>query len=150
MKPFFVIAAIILIGGTLASFEGASPKSRQQLQADSLTADRKKMIDGLLASMKGQESKYADSVFKNEQVLGHIKVTHFLGVMDYWGEALGVSCNYCHNTNDWASDELHTKVVARGMYTMRQSINTQILSLTSQAARVNCTTCHKGNTKPSD
>lgn len=132
----------------LALFEGAIPKNRQQLKADSLAADRKKMIDGLLASMKDQQNKYADSVFKNEQVSGHIKVTYFLGVMDYWGEALGLSCNYCHNTSDWASDELHTKVVVRGIYSVRQSINTQILSLTQKAARVNCAACHNGNTKP--
>jgi len=97
----------------------------------------------------------ADSVFNNVNTFTgnqSIKATHFLAVMNYWGEALGISCSGCHNTKDWASDEKSEKNIARGMYKLRQIINKEISINIENEAKikplVNCGTCHRGNKIP--
>jgi len=97
----------------------------------------------------------ADSVFVNLQVFTsseRVPVRHFLAIMDYWGEALNVSCTYCHSTSDWSSDTMRTKRVARDMYRMRQKINGEILAnmneIDHKRAEVNCSTCHNGKAIP--
>jgi photosynthetic reaction center cytochrome c subunit len=125
--------------------------------ADSLAAERQKYISTILESLKGRENTACDSVFSNVQTFRdrqRVVVRHFLGIMDYWGRTLNVNCNYCHNTADWASDELRTKGIARQMFNMRVVINNDILAkiadLRSKPARVNCGTCHKGSPFPKE
>lgn len=156
MKKAFTIAVLLLAGMIFVSFIGSNKTGFiKPVPEDSLAADRKKFISSILDSLKGKESTAADSVFRNLQTFTpehRLKVTHLLAVMNYWGEALGVSCNYCHNTHDWASDDLRTKRIARDMYAMRQTINGEILKkikdLKSNPAMVNCGTCHNGKTLP--
>jgi len=81
-------------------------------------------------------------------------VSHLTGIMLYWGKAIGVSCTYCHNVNDWASDEKREKLIARDMYNLRQTINGQLLkniaNLQSQSPKINCGTCHRGKPIPKE
>jgi len=54
----------------------------------------------------------------------------------------------CHNTNDWASDNINQKQIARDMYAMRSKINDvlpKIKNLQSQPVFINCGTCYKSN-----
>ncbi len=136
-------------------FSSNTTFSFHQSAEDSLDVERRKFIVGVLDSIKGKETIAADSVFHNIKTFDasqRLPVRHFLAVMNYWGEALGVSCTYCHNTNNWASDDLRTKRIARDMYRMRSTINEEILSkindLKSKPARINCGTCHNGQPIP--
>jgi len=122
---------------------------------DSLAVEREKFIKIIVDSLGDKKNFAADSVFKNLRVFTsseRVPVRHFLAIMDYWGEALNVSCTYCHTTVDWSSDTMRTKRVAREMYWMRQTINRQILAqmydIDHKRAEVNCSTCHNGKAIP--
>jgi Photosynthetic reaction centre cytochrome C subunit len=156
MKKLFFISLICITGILFISFAGRGNKTvSYKAPQDSLAVERGKFIAAILDSLKGKEKIAADSVFKNLQVFTlaeSVPVTHFLAIMDYWGEALHVNCTYCHSSSDWSSDEMRTKRVARDMYMMRQTINHQILSamkdIDRDRAEVNCVTCHNGKALP--
>ena len=158
MKKLAVMSFIVVSSLIVLSFgESRQPLTFRQNTIDSLKDERQRYIKEIRDSIKGKESLMADSVFKNVNTFTgnqSIKATHFLAVMDYWGEALGVSCNGCHNTKDWASDEKNEKNIARGMYNLRQIINKEISINIENEGRikplVNCGTCHRGNMIPED
>ncbi|MEW5915713.1 MAG: c-type cytochrome, partial [Gemmatimonadota bacterium] len=73
--------------------------------------------------------------------------------------ALGVRCQFCHIGEegldlarfDFASDEKRTKVIAREMMRMVETINRRLDSLPGRATppvQVTCTTCHRGVSRP--
>jgi tetratricopeptide (TPR) repeat protein len=72
--------------------------------------------------------------------------------MDVIARSLGVSCAYCHERGNFASDANPKKVVARQMIEMTREINARIRTATGKAAaeatRVECVTCHKGMPSP--
>jgi hypothetical protein len=59
--------------------------------------------------------------------------------------ALGVKCDFCHVQNDFASDEKHTKEIARFMITMAKDVNAKF---TDGKMHVTCYTCHRGAKEP--
>jgi hypothetical protein len=156
MKKLAVMSFVVVFSLIIVSFgESRQPLSLKQNTIDSLKDERQRYIKEILDSIKGKESVMADSIFKNVNTFSgnqSIKATHFLAVMNYWGEALGVSCNGCHNTKDWASDEKKEKNIARGMYNLRQIINKEISINIENEGKikplVNCGTCHRGNKIP--
>lgn len=58
--------------------------------------------------------------------------------------ALGVQCDFCHNTDDFAADT-EKKEIARQMMTMVAEINK---SHFNGKPRVGCVTCHNGQKEP--
>ena len=158
MKKLIIFSAfIICIAGVLSFQNKQQSIPVKQTSKDSLAEERKKYIKEVLAAIPGKESDMANTVFKNIKTFKEtqsIKATHLLAVMNYWGEALGVSCTHCHNTSDWASDEKQAKDTARGMYELRQVINKQISlqieDLKEIKPMVNCGTCHRGNAVPKE
>ncbi|MBS1531560.1 MAG: c-type cytochrome [Bacteroidetes bacterium] len=156
MKKAGVVILSILTGFLLLSFAEVSGGGRTaRSMVDSLEQERQKAVDSIMHALKGKENSPADSVFSNLQTFTgsqRLRVRHLMGVMGYWAEALGVGCNYCHAKTSWSSDELRTKKVARQMYEMRSTINSQILGkmtdLTSKTPVVNCGTCHRGHAIP--
>jgi len=126
---------------------------------DSLKKDRMKYMNEVMASIKGKEKMRADSVFKNLKVIigpSSISAEHLLWMMNWgWSEELGISCSYCHVKDDWASDALRPKEIARGMWNMRVKINKEILpQITGRDYEahpmVTCITCHRGKPIPSN
>jgi Photosynthetic reaction centre cytochrome C subunit len=124
---------------------------------DSLEKDRLKLMNEVMASIKGKEKWPADSVFKNIKVIkgqSSVSAEHFLWMMNWgWSAELGVSCSHCHSTGKWESDSLPTKDIARGMWNMRVMINKEILpSITGlnyeKNPKVTCITCHRGKPVP--
>ena len=155
-----MLITLVICGGVFLStsfFKTPLPPRKVKITyMDSFAKERQKYIEYVLASVKDRQDMRADSVFENIQTFSEkqgIKVTHLLAIMDYWGEVLGVNCTYCHNTNNWASDDISQKQIARDMYAMRSKINDEILpkikNLASQPVLINCGTCHKGSPKPS-
>ena len=93
----------------------------------------------------------AGSIYKNVQVLGDISDEQFnytMAAITQWVSP-AEGCNYCHNPENMASDELYTKVVARRMLQMTRRINQGWTSHVGQTG-VTCYTCHRGEAVPSE
>jgi photosynthetic reaction center cytochrome c subunit len=93
----------------------------------------------------------AGAIYKNVQVLGDLTVTQFartMAALTTW-VAPEQGCNYCHNPNNMASDEVYTKVVARRMLQMTARINAEWKSHVQETG-VTCYTCHRGQPVPAN
>lgn len=93
----------------------------------------------------------AKEQFQNLQVLGDEsaeQLSYTMAAMTAW-VAPKEGCNYCHNPNNMASDELYTKVVARRMLQMTRNINHNWQSHVAQTG-VTCWTCHRGQAVPTN
>jgi hypothetical protein len=158
MKSLLIILTFTGAISTASFFSGipASSTISQRRFNDSLAAERQRYINLVLKSIDGKEQMQADSVFHNIQTFTgkeSIKAEHFLAVMNYWGEALGVSCTHCHTAGSFASDKKQTKLIARQMYALRHTINLQlrdIKGLKTENPLINCGTCHGGKIKPGE
>ena len=115
----------------------------------------------LTADMRGGPT--AGETYQNVQVLKDISAEEFnylMASITEWvapadGSVPNGGCNYCHNPENMASDELYTKVVARKMLQQTLAINskwTPHFSLSKNAstggAGVTCYTCHRGKPVP--
>jgi photosynthetic reaction center cytochrome c subunit len=94
----------------------------------------------------------ASAVFKNVHVLGDLHIgefTRLMASMTAW-VAPQQGCTYCHKAGeDFSSDALYTKVVARRMLQMTRHINTDWKTHVAQTG-VTCYTCHRGQNVPAD
>jgi len=84
----------------------------------------------------------------------NLKVLHgihsrdqLLNVMRGFTEALGVKCEFCHSTDNFASDEKIQKRTARVMIQMVANVNGNYLA-GPQLGKVTCFTCHRGASIP--
>lgn len=108
------------------------------------------------------QGERAKDVYKNVQVLGDISAEQFnytMAALTEWvspadGTVPNGGCNYCHNPENMASDEIYTKVVARKMLQMTRNINSTWTphfsnsNYAGKGAGVTCWTCHRGNPVP--
>jgi hypothetical protein len=138
-------AALLSLGGSLLAQADPAP--------DSVAASRGRFARAVLASIAGRENLPADSVFRNIEVLKGVPAGRLVRMMDLgYGRSLGVSCDHCHDTDEWESDAKRPKEVARQMMALVRTINGDLLpkieGLESERPTVNCTTCHRGNVKP--
>ncbi|MDQ6830032.1 MAG: c-type cytochrome [Gemmatimonadota bacterium] len=120
---------------------------------DSVTASRARFVSEVLAQIKGREQVPAESVFKNVKMMKALPASRLLAVMNLgYGKSLGVSCDHCHVTGKWESEEKPQKQIAREMAAMVANINGQLLpkiaNLKGERPTVNCTTCHRGALTP--
>ena len=85
---------------------------------------------------------------KNLQVLTFVKSKEELkSWMRMFKTSLGVDCDYCHNTDNFASDEKPAKRKARMMLKMLLQIRQGYFSY-SNAKQPTCYTCHRGQKEP--
>ena len=117
------------------------------------TFDQAAALAELRKSIAGKEEAPAETVFKNIQLLKGIPAGRVLRIMELgYARSLGVNCTHCHIPGAWEKDDKPTKQVARDMAAMMRAINMQhlkeIKNLKSESPTVNCTTCHRGQTKP--
>ena len=91
----------------------------------------------------------AAEVYENVQVLGNLSSAQFVRLMATMTQWVSPEqgCNYCHNPNNMASDEVYTKHVARRMLQMTQHINSKWKKHV-QNTGVTCWTCHRGQPVP--
>ena len=95
------------------------------------------------------EGPKAKDIYQNVKVLGDLSVGEFsrtMVAMTAW-VAPEQGCTYCHNPQNFASDEIYTKVVARKMLQMTRKINADYKSHVAETG-VTCYTCHRGNNIP--
>ena len=93
----------------------------------------------------------AKDVYENVQILGDLSADQFNQFMASITEwvAPEQGCNYCHNEENLASDEVYTKVVARRMIQMTQTVNTDWQAHVGNVG-VTCYTCHRGQPVPNN
>ena len=117
--------------------------------------DQKAALAKLREQIKGHEQEPATSVWKNLKTpfLMASPAGRVLAVMEVaYARSIGVDCTHCHVPDKWDSDDKPQKQITRDMAAMMGKINTELLTgiknLKSERPTVNCTTCHRGQTKP--
>jgi len=115
--------------------------------------DQAQALADLRKAIAGQEEKPAAEVFKNIQTLKKMPAGRLLRVMEVgYAKSLGVNCTHCHVAGEWEKEDKPTKQITREMMGMVATINNDLLkkipNLKSATPTVNCTTCHRGQTKP--
>lgn len=114
---------------------------------------RMRYVQQVLASIAGREAAPAESVFKNVRWLTDVSARTLVGIMNGgYSRALGVTCDHCHVTTDFASDEKRPERAAREMAVMHRMINQQLRQMQnlrpSENRAINCSTCHRGMVNP--
>ena len=115
--------------------------------------DQAQALENLRKAIAGQENKPAEEVFKNIQMLKGMPAARLLRVMELgFARSLGVNCTHCHVADAWEKEDKPTKQITREMNAMVTVINNdqlkKIKNLKGPNSIVNCTTCHRGQTKP--
>lgn len=97
------------------------------------------------------EGDRAGDLYENVQVLGDLsddQFNQFMAAITEWISP-EEGCEYCHNAENFASDEVYTKVVSRRMIQMTQTINVDWESHVGNVG-VTCYTCHRGQHIPAN
>jgi cytochrome c peroxidase len=141
------LAAVCLMLWPAASAQDdkAKPAAPQFDQAAALAALRQQIA--------ADKDKPAEQVFKNVQFHKGVPAGRLLAIMELgYSRSLGVTCTHCHTPGAWEKEDLPAKQIAREMAAMSKAINEQFLKnikgLKGPNPVVNCTTCHRGQTKP--
>lgn len=96
------------------------------------------------------DTRPAEQVFKNVQVLKGIPADEFMSTMGFFSASLGISCGDCHTAEsggDWAkyADDSDRKRRTRGMIAMVNLMNKNFFG---GKRELTCYTCHRGSTTP--
>ena len=150
----FIALAVAVVG--IKSFEPISGRAQTNQDPAHQTAkpfDQAAALENLRKAIAGQENKPAEDVFKNIQMLKGMAAGRLLRVMELgYARSLGVNCTHCHVADAWDKEDKPTKQITREMNAMVAVINNdqlkKIKNLKGPNSIVNCTTCHRGQTKP--
>jgi Photosynthetic reaction centre cytochrome C subunit len=153
---FLISVALLLASGFLMSKSGSANNSTTNLDIKTTTSqvfDQEAKLAELRKQIAGKEQMPAETVFKNIQFLKGVPAARLLAVMKIgYSRSLGVNCTHCHVVDQWEKDDKPTKQTARDMAQMVRTINNDLLknikNLKSEGPVINCTTCHRGQTKP--
>lgn len=158
VTTLFLFTLIIIV--RLAGVQTSTSVIAQNNQNSQTTAsqaekpfDQGQALADLRKAIAGQESKPAGEVFKNIQMHKTMPAGRMLRVMELgYARSLGVNCTHCHVPGAWEKEDKPTKQIARDMSAMVLVINNEqlknIKNLKGPNSIVNCTTCHRGQTKP--
>jgi hypothetical protein len=99
---------------------------------------------------EADQKKPAEQVYKNIQKMKGLPAGKVGFVMGLFSADLGVTCNFCHDTNDYASDDKREKKRAREMLDLVKSVDDTYFQhpLTDPKVQVSCWTCHRGAQEP--
>jgi len=158
VTTLFVLTVIMVVKltGVQTSISVAARNNQNSQTTPSQTEkpfDQAQALADLRKAIAGQESKPAGEVFKNIQMLKTMPAGRLLAVMERgFARSLGVTCTHCHVAGAWEKEDKPTKQIAREMWAMVSVINSDqlknIKNLKGPNSIVNCTTCHRGQTKP--
>lgn len=112
-------------------------------------AAKNQLPPGLEQLEAGPGTPLAKDVYQNVQVLTDLNIVEFTHQMTAQANWIAPEqqCEYCHNLENFASDEKYTKVVARRMLSMTRDININWQAHVKQTG-VTCYTCHRGKPVP--
>lgn len=118
-----------------------NPRIQAELTARNVPPVSAPVIEG--------DAPLAKDVYQNVQVLTDLTVTEFIHQMTAQANWIAPKeqCAYCHNLENFASDEKYQKVVARRMIQMTRDININWKSHVQETG-VTCYTCHRGKHIP--
>ena len=142
--------SVVLMASTWVLVGNPRPAASQ---AAAQPFDKAAALGQLQTAIAGKEDVLATEVFKNIKVYKGVTANRLLRLMDFsFSRALGVDCTHCHVPGQWELDDKPTKQIARDMSAMVGLINNEhlknIQNLRSTNPAVNCTTCHRGQTRP--
>lgn len=141
-----LIAALAMTSALSIFMPGASIDERNIKSA--VQGDKNAFVAAIEKQIAGQETKPAEEVFKNIQLLKGMPAGRVLRVMQVaFSASLGVDCTHCHIADQWEKDDKEAKQTARKMWKFMAKVN-QDLKQTIGKGTVNCTTCHRGQIKP--
>jgi len=130
----------------------ATPSPGPAAASDTNAAGRDQAVASLMQRLVGRENTPAESVFQSIRIFRGLPASRVLAIMNNgFGRRLGVGCMFCHVAGQWAAEGNPRKQVARDMWAMMGRINAELKTvpnLPDANAVVNCTTCHRGQTKP--
>jgi hypothetical protein len=137
----------------VAAKNGQSQDKQTTTSQSDKPFDQAQALADLRKAIAGREDKPAGEVFKNIQMLKALPAARLLRVMELgYAKSLGVDCTHCHVPGQWEKEDKPTKQIARDMAAMVANINNEqlkkIKNLKSADPVINCTTCHRGQTKP--
>jgi len=149
---FALTVATAVITGINEIPKGVAQNANSNVQ-DEKPFDQGQKLADLMKQIAGKEDQPAEQVFKNIQMFKGMPAARLLRVMELgYARSLGVNCTHCHVVDQWDKDEKPPKPIAREMAKMVQTINNDLLknikNLKGPNPIVNCTTCHRGQTKP--
>lgn len=141
------VGALVVFSAVVVGAQNPPPASQAP------PFDQAQAVVELKQAISGKEDLPAPEVFKNIKQYRGVTAARLLRIMEYgFNRSLGVDCTHCHVAGQWDSDEKVTKQIARDMSAMLTVINGEQLkkipNLKSTNASVNCTTCHRGQTRP--
>lgn len=148
--PLVLLVAVLVVRLVMP---GSSTSLSAQAQAqDTLQPRRDAAMELILRDIAGKEELPAREVFANIKLLGDMPAGRMLRIMNQgYSRNLGVTCDYCHDTDDYGSDDKREKETARAMIQLVGTIAgelRQIPSIKSENPVVNCGTCHRGVARP--
>ena len=147
-------AAILTITSAAGAQSAGQPAAAPRVAPGDTNGPRRdSLMQAVLTSIAGRERMPAESVFKNIKAMKQVPAGRLVRVMNLgYARSLGVSCDHCHVVGEWEKEDRPQKQIAREMRAMMDSINGGLLAkiqgLESDNPVVNCTTCHRGLTKP--
>ncbi|MFP4183996.1 MAG: photosynthetic reaction center cytochrome PufC [Halorhodospira sp.] len=103
------------------------------------------------ADSVSSEGPKAGEVYQNVEVLDDLSVAEFTRLMQSMTDwvAPEEGCTYCHDGNDFASEELYTYQVSRQMLEMNRYVNANWDTHMGDNG-VTCYTCHRGENIPEE
>ncbi len=138
-------AALLVLALAIFKLPQAAARQSQPTATQSRQSPQAQAARGPEGATGGAKEKTAAEVFKNIQVLKDVPASQWRDTMQVVAMSLGVGCDFCHNTQDLASDEKDQKKTARKMMVMMLDINKT--SFAGHPA-ISCYSCHQGFQKP--
>jgi Photosynthetic reaction centre cytochrome C subunit len=105
----------------------------------------KAQVEEMFKKGAAENSKPAETVYKNIQVLKGQPAGTVMVAMRLMTKELGVKCDYCHIVGQFDKDDNPHKNTARQMFGMMMGIAKEF---THGEVMINCYTCHKGKPEP--
>jgi hypothetical protein len=105
----------------------------------------KAQVDEMFKKGAAENSKPAETVYKNIQVLKGQPAGTLMVAMRLMTKELGVKCDFCHVMGQFDKDDNPHKNTARQMVGMMMGIAKEF---THGEVVINCYTCHKGKPEP--
>lgn len=147
------LCSLIALVMAVPSHAGVAAQSALQTPPAPPGFDQAQALAELQRAIAGKEDLPATEVFKNITQYKGATAGRLLRIMEFgFSRGLGVTCTHCHVAGEWDREDKATKQTARDMSKMMTTINAELLkkipNLKSTNPAVNCTTCHRGQTRP--
>jgi hypothetical protein len=157
MSAVAVVATVVAIACSrpIAPAQQAAAPNAPPINANQRFNDS--VVQAYLTRLGSRQNDSAGKTFENLQLanLRGVPARTFLTIMNGgYARALGVSCEHCHDLNDFASDAKRPKLAAREMATMHRMINQElgrmrhIKTPPTENRAISCIACHRGLIDP--